>query len=101
MPVMLLFTSAMFIWQTSNSIKKLQDPPVIDTTEILSIDDIDLPVITFCSSQSWNETALERYGYGGSLGFMVGSFWDNEIAWGAQWNMTFRELLDACTNLPY
>ena len=106
MLVMWIVTTVFFAWQVINSLVKLHDPPVIDTTEIISIEDVNLPVITFCPHEeySWNKTALIKYGYHGDPGLLLAGISqdvDDVIGWGAQWDMTFKELVDNCTNPEY
>ena len=102
---MLVISTIFFVWQVTLSLIKLHDPPVIDTTETISIEDINLPVITVCPHKefSWNLTALEKYGCMENPFYFLsgGGEKDYLLGWGAQWYMSFKEYLEVCTNPTY
>ena len=63
--LILVFLTAMFIFQASVAIGKLINPPVIDSTQRLSITTIDAPLITICPLNQINYTKFNQFGYSG------------------------------------
>ena len=94
--MLILFISfMMFIWQASVAVGNLMDQPVVDLTERLSIADIDNLLISICPLDQWNATKLQQYGYNSEQSLLAGvnSLDISVIAWGAQYNLTFAELV--------
>ena len=52
----------MFIYQTSVTVIKLTNPPVVDSTTTLNIGDVDL-LVTICPLGQWNISKLNELGY--------------------------------------
>ena len=63
--LILVFSTAMFIYQASVAIGKLVNPPIIDSTQRLSITNIDPPLITICPLNQINSTKFIQFGYPG------------------------------------
>ena len=61
--LILAFSFLMFIWQASEAIANLMNPSAVDSTEGLSIEEIDPLLITICPLDQWNETLLNEFGY--------------------------------------
>ena len=100
--LILVFSIFMFIWQVSVAITNLMDPPVVDSTERLNIDDIDLPLITICPLEQWREQKLRFWNYSSELdlyeGFdstmdLVNGYQKKFVGWGAQHNLTTEEYI--------
>ena len=91
--LILAISTVMFIYQVSEAIQKLMDPPVVDSTERLKITDIEPLLITICPLKQWNYTKLRQYGYLGQDYLLLRNF-----SWGAQFNLTFEELVGKVTN---
>ena len=86
-------STVMFIYQTSVTMIKLTDPPVIDSTTTLNIADIDL-LVTICPLDQWNISKLNELGYIFPGSLMLG--FDNTgrfVGWGAQHNLTFEDII--------
>ena len=91
--LILAISSVVFIYQVSEAIQKLMDPPVVDSTERLKIADIEPLLITICPLNQWNKTKLRQYGYLGEDHLLL-----RNLSWGAQLNLTFDELVGKVTN---
>ena len=61
----MIISTFMIIYQVTHATRKLISPPVVDSTEVLDISDVDLPLITVCPSTTYiNSTnMLKEYGY--------------------------------------
>ena len=95
----LTFSFCMFCYQAQIAIKKLMDPPVVDSTDMHDIENTKLPMITICAKNQWNRTALNNSGYQDVIEFLGGYDEDNMVlAWGAQHNISFDELLEKVLN---
>ena len=85
----------MFFYQAKIAVEKLIDPPVIDSTEILNIEDIQPPLITICPLNQWNETKLKKIGYYNKQDFLSGTYdYDHIhglISWAPKPNMTYEK----------
>ena len=96
--LILLISFIMFYIQAQIAVNSLRDPPVVDSTETLNIADVDPPLITFCPLNQFNRIKIEEYGYRyyGNLDYVLhGTSFKNKVyAWGAQYNLTFEELVD-------
>ena len=101
--VILSFSFFMFCYQAEIAIRKLMSPPVIDSTDIHSLADIQLPLITICAKKQWNKTKLLKFGYYNEIEFLAGygglDKEDYVFAWGAQHNISYDELLDGILNI--
>ena len=90
----------MFIWQASVAVSKLMDPPVVDSTERLKIDEIEPLLITICPLGQWKKKMIQEYGFDNLDFFIMGLDNDstlNFIGWGSQHNLTFEELVSKVT----
>ena len=56
--IIFIFSFAMFIIQTQQSINQLRFPEVIEASEMIPISDVEMPLITACVKPSYN-----MYGY--------------------------------------
>ena len=94
--LILLISFIMFYIQAQIAVNSLRDPPIVDSTETLNIADIDPPLITVCPLNQFNWTKIEEYGYNQDI-YQFFNWYDSKnkvYAWGAQYNLTFEELLD-------
>ena len=91
--LILLISFMMFIWQASVAVGNLMDQPVVDLTERFSIADIDPLLITICPLEQWDYTELQQYGYYHEQNLLNGFNSLGTMAWGAQYNLTFEELV--------
>ena len=86
-------STIMFIYQTSVTVIKLTDPPVVDSTTTLNIADIDL-LVTICPLGQWNVFKLNELGYKLPGSLMLGfDITEKFVGWGAQQNLTFDNLI--------
>ena len=92
--LILLISFIMFYIQAQIAVNSLRNPPIVDSTETLNIADVDPPLITFCPLNQFNETKLREFGYYENSGILMGYHNDEQFAWGAQYNLTFDELID-------
>ena len=83
----------MFFYQAKIAVEKMIDPPVIDSTVILNIEDIQPPLITICPLNQWNETKLRKIGYYNKNYFLSGTYdYDHGlISWAPKPNMTYEQ----------
>lgn len=83
----------MFFYQAKIAVEKLIDPPVIDSTEILNIEDIQPPLITICPLNQWNERKLRKIGYHNKDYFLRGTndYEHGLISWAPNPNMTYEQ----------
>ena len=99
--LLLVFSFLMFIWQTSVAIMNLMDPAVVDSTEILSMADLEPPLITICPIGQWNTTLLWKNGYLSKRHLLLGYESLRTVSlvgWGAKHNLTFAEMVGKVTN---
>ena len=100
--LILVFSFLMFIWQASVAVSKLMDPPVVDSTERLTMADIEPPLVTICHLGQWNTTKLRQYGYGDIIDLLQDFSYRSDaptlVGWGAKHNLTFEELVDKVTD---
>ena len=89
-----VFSSIMFIYQTSEAVNKLIHPPVVDTTTTLNIADVDL-LVTVCPLDQWNESKINELGYRTPGEMMSGMILTTEkfVGWGEHLNLTFDDLV--------
>ena len=88
----LFFSLVMFCYQMQIAVDKLLNPSLVDSTKNIKITDIDPPLITFCPHDQWNYTQ-EEYSYMPDLlKGSYGGFWSENIGWGAQLNMSFKQM---------
>lgn len=95
--IVFCFSFAMFCIQFKISIDKLLIPPLVDVSEEISIDTIDMPIITVCPTNQINSTKFQEYGYIKNELMLYGNARYNSItymSWGAHLNKTFSQLLD-------
>ena len=73
----------------------MNNPPLADSTELISIHDCNLPLITICPINQFNITKLEKYGFFEAKDFLAGMIRGQPtVSWGADLNMTFDQYLD-------
>ena len=97
--LILSFSTFMFTYQASVAVYKLMDPPIVDSTERLSITDMDSILITLCPLDQWNKTRLYNLDYDGEEDLMVGQDpYDSFIGWGSKQNLSFEELVQSVQN---
>ena len=53
----------MFIYQLQEAITNLIDPPVVEVTEHLKINTVELPMITVCPTNQFNDSVWTQFGY--------------------------------------
>ena len=71
------------------------DPPIVDSTETLNIEDVDPPLITVCPLNQFNMTKMNEFGYNNLESVLIGySYKNKQIGWGAQYNLIFEEFID-------
>ena len=106
-PSILVFSILMFIYQAQIAVTKLQNPPVVDSTNVDSIEEKQLPLITICAEEQWIWDKIGEQ-YSTNRGFkdlLIGNLTNtNQTAWGAQLNMTFDEMIEQMQKLdqdPY
>ena len=93
--IILAFSLIMFFYQAQIAVKKLLNPPVVDSTDILNIADIDPPLITICQKDQFSHQTWGKMGYFRINELLLGNDAKNNItAWGSQYNMTFEEIVD-------
>ena len=99
--IILAISLTMFFYQAQIAVNKYLIPPVVDSTDYLNIADIEPPLITICpKSQLENWEKLEKLGYDYTKHLLRGEDRKNNItAWGAQYNMTFEELIEEIVDL--
>ena len=96
--LILVFSSAMFIYQASVAIRKLMNPPVIESTQRFSIANIDAPLITICPLNQYNYTKFKQLGYEDEVSFMLGRD-DYESGLFVGWdNLTFNQIVPHVIN---
>ena len=61
--LILVFSFIMFFYQVQIAVNQLRNPPIIDSTEILNIADVDPPLITVCPLNQFNKTKMKEFGY--------------------------------------
>ena len=49
--------------QLRTAIIKLQHPPIVETSEVVALTDIELPVMYVCANNPFNETKVQQYGF--------------------------------------
>ena len=100
--LILVFSILMFIWQVSVAVTNLMDPPVVDSTERLNIDDTDLPLITICPLDQWRDDKLQHREYLDEFSLfegyvstfdLVNGYQKKFVGWGAQHNLTTEEYI--------
>ena len=79
----------MFYYQFSNSISKWRDPPVVEVSEDLRINYVELPMITVCPTEQFNLSVLENYGFKSYDFFIRGLILTNKAG-----NKTFWEIVN-------
>ena len=70
--LILFFSVFMFCFQTQVAIQNLLDPPVIESSKIHNIADIEPPLITICPFEQWDN--INSTGYAGRREFLVGKY---------------------------
>ena len=96
--IVFCFSFAMFCLQFRISIEKLLIPPLIDVSEEVSIDTIDMPIITVCPTNRINLTKFQENGYNKNDLMLFGNARYHGVSymsWGAHLNKTFSQLTDA------
>ena len=97
--LILVFSFIMFLWQARIAVIQLMDPPVVDSTERLSIADIEPLLITICPLEQWNIVKRNELGYMHNIFLLMGIGNDLRFqGWGAQHNLTYEELIGKVTN---
>ena len=61
--VVVIASTAMFLFQVIIAIGKLQNPPILDSSEIIDITEIELPVIYICPNASFTKEKTKEHGY--------------------------------------
>ena len=98
--IILAFSLIMFFYQAQISVNKYRNPPVVDTTDLLNIADIESPLITICPIGQLNPFRLKKMGYDYSESLLLGLDSKNNVtAWGAQYNMTFDGMIEEIEDL--
>ena len=93
--LILLLSFIMFFYQAQIAVNNLRNPPVVDTTETLNIGDVDPPLITICPLNQFNQAKIKEFGYNNLDSVLIGySYKNQQIGWGAQYNLTFEEFID-------
>ena len=93
--LILAISFSMFCYQAHIAICKLIDPPVVDSTDVFNIADIEAPLITICPMDQFNRSKLANFGYDGTNSLLTGysMLYGSKLGWGAQHNLSFEELL--------
>ena len=98
--LILAFSLIMFFYQMQIAVNKFLTPPVVDSTDLLNIADIEPPLITVCPLNQLGTANLMKMGYRISTELLLGLQSNNNMtAWGAQHNMTFDEMIEEFVNL--
>lgn len=93
--LILLFSFIVFFRQTQIAVNNLRNPLIVDSTKILSIAEVDPPLITVCPLNQFNKTKMEEFRYSNLQSVLIGySYKNKQIGWGAQFNLTFEECID-------
>ena len=98
--LILAFSLIMFFYQAQIAVNKYQNPPVVDSTDLINIEDIEPPVITICPIDQFKSRKFKEMGYFSYNSFLLGLDSKNNVtAWGAQYNMTFEEMIEEIEDL--
>ncbi len=101
--IIFILSSAMFLFQLSISVNNLMNPNIADTTQIISIEQISLPLITICPRNQLNNSKITALGYSISehrspmTALFLGLKRENgssRMTWGNDENLTFESLLE-------
>ena len=90
--IILAFSLIMFFYQAQIAVNKYGNPPVVDTTDLLNIADIEPPLITICPKNQFSPKAWGNADNIHTKDLLLGKASKNNItAWGIHHNMTFEE----------
>ena len=92
----------MFFYQAKIAVNKLLNPPVVDSTEIISIAEVDPPLITICPKYQISSEISEALALGIPFkrDLLLGTGTKNNITgWGIHYNMTFDEWVEKIVDL--
>ena len=94
--LILIVSTFMFLYQLYTAILLLVDPPTIDSSSEIDIQNIDLPLITICTIDQYqrNKKSFQELGFGNRVRSIRGELEDdpNTKTWG-NINKTYDEVL--------
>ena len=100
-----MISTIIFLYQCLIALNKLNYPPVVDSTQILDVKDVDLPLLTLCPKleNQFDAAKMVELGYSSYYGYSSlrkGTLKNVSIgiSWGAHLNLTFKKLLKKARN---
>ena len=98
--IILAFSSIMFFYQAQIAVNKFLNPPVVDSTDLLNIADIDPPLITICPKYQIFSKMTSSINQDDLPDLLLGKGIKNNITdWGVHLNMTFEEWVEEIVDL--
>ena len=91
--LVLLFSLTVFMYQSMIALHKLFNPPIVETSEVLDINDIELPNIFICHKDLMDWNKITEYGYYSFQEMLLG-FGNDMFGFGAKNNASFWEMVD-------
>ena len=80
--LVLAFSLCMFCYQTQIAIKKWIYPPIVDSTDVYNIADAELPVITICAKNQFDQHSMRDFGYTSTTSLLGGIDTRDPQVWG-------------------
>ena len=94
--LVLAFSICMFCYQTQIAIQRWIYPPIVDSNDVYNIADAELPVITICAKNQFDQHSMRDFGYNSTTSLLGGIDARNPqvFSWGALDNLSFFEVVD-------
>ena len=95
---------ALFAVQMVQALMKYNSNSTFASTELVSITDVKMPLITMCQSNQFNHAAAKQMGYQRMIDFVVGNITEENggyLQWRGNINTTFNSTIEMLYNVDY